>query len=349
MSSMRFLFVIALLITTISCSDDKSSPAKKSSPAPEGTETPTTAETTNPLPHTNNEFDTAPTPTVTDKYLDLYSSVLIQEIRNQISKDPAIHANKLLNVEFANRIFKVNFIQGRQPKLSFVTHSAKAYDFQLVNTKGKHQFFNAYKASKGIYSNERVKEVVYTAEVHNVRTEKNKSVAIIKFKDIQSNAIVHLFYIHKSGTVQTRYLTGNDYASELTKTSKVFLQRVLENNSVVGEFYGVITEERNISNASRFNLTVSDNFLLLSQPISGHLRPDQPNVIPMITDYKSFWKMFFFGSTAYQVIKDASYIIESERNPVELKALNIDLRIEAIEKVQGKSNTLPIKFFVEFK
>jgi len=252
-------------------------------------------------------------------------------------------------VEFANRIFKVNLIQGAQPKLSFVTHSAKAYNFTLVNTKGKHQFFNAYKPSKSLYSNEKPQEVIYTAEVHNVRTEKNRSVAIVKFKDIQSNAVVHLFYIKKTGSVRTRYIKGNDYAGELTKTSKVFLQRVLEDNSVVGEFYGIITEERNISNATRFNLTISDNFLLLSQPIAGHLRPDQPNVIPLITDYKSFWKMFFFGSTAYQVIKDASYIIESERNPVELKALNIDLRIEAVEQIQSKSNTLPIKFFVEFK
>ncbi len=344
---LKFLFIIGLLITAISCSDDKSKNPVTSTPGTTTTEaspdipgTPTpTAESDNGAPL----YDTTPPPPANEKYLDTYTSVLIQEVRNQVATDPVTRDNKILNVEFANRILEINFTPGPHPKFNFTTHSSDAFKFELVNTNGNVQFFNAYKPAKTAIE-KKSRSVLYTAEVKNVRTQKNKTLSIIKIKDVISNAVVHVFYITKSGTIKASHLPGYNYTRDLTDNSTVFLDNLIKNNNVESEFYAVITEQKNTSSASRFSLTVSDSFLLF-----GHYRADTQDRIPLNTDYKNAWELFFGGSASYMVISDPSYRIESERDPVELNALNLDINVEAKEKIKGKSNTLPIKLFIQFK
>ncbi|MES2769708.1 MAG: hypothetical protein V4596_11245 [Bdellovibrionota bacterium] len=344
---LKFLFIIGLLITAVSCSDDKSNSPSTSTSEPTPTETSADAPAApTPAAESDNDsplYDTTPPPPANEKYLDTYTSVLIQEVRNQVANDPVTRDNKILNVEFANRILEINFTPGPHPKLSFTTHSSDAFKFELVNTNGNVQFFNVYKPAKTAIE-KKSRSVLYTAEAKNVRTQKNKTLTIIKIKDVISNAVVHVFYITKSGTIKASHLPGYSYTRDLTKNSKIFLDNLIENNNVEGEFYGVITEQKNTSSASKFSLTVSDSFLLF-----GNYRADTQDRIPLSAHYKSAWKLFFGGSASYMVISDPSYRIESERDPVELNALNLDINVEAKEKIKGKSNTLPIKLFVQFK
>jgi hypothetical protein len=343
MVSLRSLLIASLLFTNISCSNKVSksiASSKKPTPSKDATDTPKPS----PAPAV-----TAPSPVVGEKFVDAYTSVLIQEIKNQLSNDPLSNEKRIQNVEFANRIFKINYKFGSPSELSIITHTDKVFNFTQTSTQGNAQYFNAYENSKEFILSERG-PAIFSAEAKTFKSARDhKTVTIIKIKDVESGAIVHIFYVKKSGVVTYSFVDGFDYGRELTKTSKIFLDRLKENPSVVGEFYGVITEDANVSNASRFNLIVSDNFTLESQPLVNHFRQDQPNLVPLSVDYRSFWKLFFFGSTAYKVIKDSSYIIESERNPVELTALNLELKIEAQEKIKGQKSTLPLRLFVKFR
>lgn len=344
MSLIRILMVLCLFVTA-ACSDKSQkpvstqpAPAQESAPQSDSKE-PTEAEAT-------PTYDTEPPPKVTENHVDTYAALVIQNIKEQIANDPLSNQNKILNVEFANRIYKVNFTEGKSPQLSFVTHTAKAFKFILTNSNGNTQYMNSFK-SKGILLDSTKRVSLYAAEVKKIRSTKNISLYTIKIKDIESNAIVHVVYVRKNGTVQYKYLPGYDYSRDLSKTSKVFLQKLKEDNSVEGEFYGVITEDDNISNASRFTLTISDNFIMESLPLTA--QSSQTRTLPLIVDYKSFWKQFFFGSIAYKVISDSVYKIESLRNPVELSALNLGIRVEGGERIEGKKNSLPINLFINFK
>lgn len=348
MVSVRSLMLIGLLFVAVSCSDkgrnpqpDKSSPDKSSQTKP-------ASETDISEPDIPDEPVVIPPPQniVTEKNIDVFTSSRIADIRDQLSHDPLSHGKRIKNVEFANRIFQVNFeYTSKFSRLSLVTHSAKAFQFEYVSHNANVIYFNAYENRKDILDKS-VRAAIYSAEATILRDEPEKTVAVIRIKDIETTAIVNIFYVKKRGNLKPAYLSSIDYVNNLTKTSKVFLQRITENPKVVGSFYSVITEERNISSASKFTLNISNNFTLESAPILDSYRDDQPNLVPLKIDYRSFWKIFFFGSTAYKVIKEASYIIETPRNPVELTALNLQIKIDGKEKVKGQKNTLPLQLHI---
>jgi hypothetical protein len=340
MFSLRILLAVALSFL-ISCSNKTSKYPPPATP-----------------PSTTNENEKTPAapvdipvvePVVGEKYIDAYTSVLIQEIKNQLATKTLSSDMRIQNVEFANRIYKINYHYGPHSQLSITTYTNKVFNFRQTSSEKNIQYFNAYEDSKDFMSREKA-TAAYSAQATTYESVKDKKiVTTIKIKDLETNAEVHIFYVKKVGTVTSSMLKGYDYGRELTPTSKVFLERLKKNPQVIGEFYGVITEERNVSNASRFNLTVSDSFTLESQPLVNLLHNDQPNLVPMSVDYVSFWKLLFFGSASYTVIKDSAYIIESERNPIELTALNLDIKIEGHEKIKGQKNTLPVRFFIKFK
>jgi hypothetical protein len=347
---------VGLLFVAVSCSDKGKNPTIRNPQTP-SEETPPTQDTNVPaesstapgvsLPVVTEPVVTPPLQNqVTEKNVDVHTSTYISELKEQLSHDPLSHEKRIRNVEFANRVFEVDFkFSQKSPHLSLVTHSAKAFQFEFVSHNANVFYFNAYENRKDILDKS-VRATVFSAEATILSQQPKKTVAIIRIKDIETTAIINIFYVKKAGSLVPVYLPGNDYVNDLTKTSKVFLQRLIEDSDVEGSFYSVITEERNISTASKFRLSVSNNFTLESAALLGNYREDQPNLVPLKIDYKSFWKIFFFGSTAYKVIKEASYIIESPRNPVELSALNLQLKIEGKEKIKGQKNTLPLQLHI---
>lgn len=336
---MRYL-VLALLTLSISCSDkDKNNPPLSHTPADQ-TETPTSPE------KLEDEESQSSTPTViTEEFLDTEIAVLTQEIKNQLESDPLSGEKKSRNVLLANRIYKINFSHGNKSSLSFVTHSKMAYKFNQTGTQGNTQYFQSF---------EKAKSPAYKAEAKIVKSTSEKKIIILKITETTTEATVHVFYVIKNGTLRPVYTKNVDYAENLSKTSKVFIQRLIERPQVRGEFYGVITEDDNYSLASRFVLTISNNFMLESLPLMGQAyNPDHHIQIPLIVESAHFWKtacgVLCGGGVSYSAAKDFTYLVETPRNPVELKALNIDLKLEALEKIDGKVGSLPLKLFVRFK
>lgn len=348
MVSVRSLMLIGLLFIAASCSDKGRNPTPTFNPPAHQPDEPSQ---TKPAEESDipDEPVVVPPPQnqVTEENIDVFTSTRIAEIRDHLSHDPLSHDKRIRNVEFANRIFQVNFeyTSSKLPRLSLVTHSAKAFQFEYASRNANVIYFNAYENRKDILDKS-IRAAIYSAEATILSDEPGKTVAVIRIKDIETTAIVNIFYVKKTGSLRPVYLPSIDYVDDLTKTSKVFLQRLTENPDVVGSFYSVITEERNISSASKFTLSISDNFTLESAPILDSYRDDQPNLVPLKIDYESFWRIFFFGSTAYKVIKEASYIIETPRNPVELTALNLQIKIEGKEKIKGQKNTLPLQLHI---
>jgi hypothetical protein len=191
------------------------------------------------------------------------------------------------------------------------------------------------------------KSAVYAAEATTVKATNNKTVTVIKIKDVESHAVIHVVYVRKTGQVTPTLVEGYDYSRQLTKNSKVFIDRTRENPKVEGVFYNVITEERNNSDASRFKLAISNIFTMESQPLTDFDASDS-KLLPLSIDYLDFGKSFFFGSASYTVIRDSSYVMASERNPTELNNLTIALKIEAKEIIKGQKNTLPLRFYIQF-
>ena len=351
---LRHSLIIMSLVFFVSCSDNK--PSEPTTNKENISEIPQEAlpeeATTEVIMEKDVEVNKTEATNTTDtneQYKDYYTSTIIQEIKNQISNDPLLQERKIQNVEFANRIYKVNFTPGNHSKLSLISHTNKPYHLAQVAQKNKTQYFSL-----------KNDEIHYSAEAKTINHANGTIVSIIKVNEhstpSQIYASFYIFYIKKTGTVSASFMKGHDYSKDISKTSKVFLARLIENPSVEGEFYSIITDDnastaqdRNISSASRFKLTISDNFTLESHPLNSNVKADLNYLIPLTIDYKSFWKIFFGGSTAYTVIKNPSYHVESLLNPAELTAFNLVMKIDGSENADKIRTPVPLGLFIKFK
>lgn len=285
--------------------------------------------------------------------LDYIIVPILTELRNQLKSDPYESANAIKNVQFANRILEVRFSYGKTSELKVITHTKKGISFVQVSPRSEHglgtQYFESYIKDSNFYglTPKGDQVLTYTAEAKTTQT-KNKTVSVIKINDVETGASIYVLYAHKMGSLGYTLSKGIDYSKELTPTSRVFLERLLENPKAEAKFYTILTREQNVSNAYRFNISVSDTFTMETFPLFKHYSPSQPSVVPLRLKYKSFFRTMFFGSTAYSAIGEPTYIIHTDRNPVELKTLDIAMTLDAHEIKKGKRHSVPITLRFRF-
>ncbi len=350
---MKLILPLIALLSLMACSDKSEIEVKEPTttqeqPAPAAKESASDDQTKNET-KSPTEIDIAETQIPLPQNLDYRIVPVLTELRNQVRIDPYELNNPIGNVEFANRILEVKFQHKKTSSLELITHTKKGLIFRQTSQNENTQYFEAFEHNVNFYALIPVatRKVAYLAEATTTET-KNQTVTILKIRDVEANAVIHILYVKKKGLVMYSLEKGYDYGRELTDTSRRLLERLIEDPDVEGTFYTVITKEPNFSNAYRFRVNVGNDFVMESYPLFRHYVENQPNVVPLKVRYKSFLQTMFFGSAAYSAINEPQYSIEADRNPVELKTLNIDIKLDAHSKTKREKHTVPVRLHFRF-
>lgn len=266
---------------------------------------------------------------------DVYISAYTDKLKEKLVENTK-------NLELSNRISKVEFVSGLNPKLKIYIGKDKAYTF---NHKSKAQVsgrtVNHFTAFEPKYYSFLMKQSpVYAAEVTSLVSDHNKIVSLIKIKDLSTNAVALVLYSKKRGAVEVKLDPGYNYTKELILDSVKFIENTRSNKYVIGEFYSVLTKEKNNSEATRFQLAVSNNILIQSHG---------SETTPLSVDYLNTADLIFGGSGSYRSIDSISYVPVVRRTAIELSALTLNLNLKGKEKIKNKKNTLPINLNISFK
>lgn len=344
----KALLALCFLLYIAACSDkDSDMPFPLAQPDQQNTETTQSksneteneevVDTENPLPLTEESQ--------TDRsILDTEVAIIMQAYKDELIKQNLSDDRKIPNVEFANRISKINFKYSNKSSLKLYTHTQRSFNFKYIETKNNVQHFASHEGANTI---------IYKAEVRPLKVSPKKLIALIKIIDVPNRSVVQFFYVKRTGQIEKRLYDSNiDYSKNLKAISKRFIQRLIERPDVTGEFFEVITENPNVSNASHFKLTISDNFILESQPLASFSSVNYNFPIPLKADSKSSWRtlcgVFCNGGVSYIAASDFTYSPHEFFKAIELNVIQINFKLDATERAQQKS-TLPYGILIKFK